>query len=107
MRQPTIIDSMKLKAIEFGTEYFKEKIENTKEDIIKYIEKTIEQKIKTELRKFIYSTISIILLTFGIVFLIYGGINALTELLNLPQYFSNIFFGILLLLISFIIYIQK
>jgi len=106
-QKPTIVDSMKQKALEFGTQYFKEKVETTKEDILKYVEKIIEEKIKKELKKIIFGVISLIFLSFGIIFIVYSGLGALVFLLNLPEFFVNIFFGILLLLTSFIVYLQK
>jgi len=106
-QKPTIVDSMKQKALEFGTQYFKEKVETTKDDILKYVEKIIEEKIKKELRKLVFGLISLILLSFGLIFIIYSGFETLVYFLGLPDFFVNIFFGILLLLFSFIIYLTK
>lgn len=107
MTKTTIVDSIKEKAFEFGTQYFKEKFETTKEDILNYIEKTIEQKIKKEVRKFLLTTTSIILAITGITFLLFGTISALVHLAKLPGFFTELLFGLILLIVSLIIYIQK
>lgn len=107
MTKPTIVSSIKDKAFEFGAQYFKEKFETTKEDILKYIEKTIEQKIKKEVRKFLFTVISILLAITGIIFLLFGGISALVHLAKLPGFFTELLFGLILLIVSLIIYIQK
>jgi hypothetical protein len=107
MIKSTIINSVKLKAFEIGKEYFKDKIETTKEDVLRYIEKTIEQKIKKEVKKILYSTVALILAITGIIFLIFGAIAALVHITNLPNFFTPLFFGLILMLGSIIIYINK
>ncbi len=107
MTKATIVNSLKSKAFEFGKEYFKEKIETTKEDVLRYIEKTIEQKIKKEVRKIVYSTIALILVITGLIFLVFGAIAALVHLTNLPEFFTPLFFGLILMITSFIVYIQR
>ena len=107
MVKTTIVNSLKSKAFEFGKEYFKEKIETTKEDVLKYIEKTIEQKIKKEVKKILYSTVALILIITGIIFLVFGMISALVHLTKLPEFFTPLFFGFILMITSFIVYIQR
>ena len=107
MRKPTIVSSIKDKAFEFGTNYFKDKFENSKEEFLNYIEKTIEQKIKREVRKFIYSTIAVILAITGIIFVVFGALAALVHLTNLPNFFTPLLFGLILMLIAALTYLQK
>ena len=106
-QNPTIIDSIKLKLLESGAEYFKSKFETTKEDILKYVEKTVEKKIKKELKKIIYQIIAIFLLIVGTITLIFGLIGMLVHFANLPNFFTPLLIGILLLLTSLIVYLQK
>jgi hypothetical protein len=107
MIKSTILNSVKSKAFEIGKEYFKDKIETTKDDVLRYIEKTIEQKIKKEVKKILYSTVALILAITGIIFLIFGAIAALVHITNLPNFFTPLFFGLILMLSSIIIYVQR
>ena len=102
-----IVQSAKKKLVEFGVEYFKEKVETTKDDIIKYVEKTIERKIKKEIHKIVYTIISLVIGILGSLFLVYGALDIIVNLLKLPEFLTNIFFGLLLVTVSLIIYIQK
>lgn len=104
---PTIISYFKNKLLDIAMDYFKKNIESTKKDILKYIEKNIEKRIKKEIRKGVYTLSFIVLLVIGLSFIIYGIIDIIILLLNFPKEMTNIFFGLLLLLISLILYLMK
>jgi len=100
-----LVDTFKDKLIEVGVDYFKKNVEKTKKDILKYVEKTIEMKIKKEIKKYSFITVSFILMGLGSLFVLFGMIAGIVYLLNLPTFFTSIFFGGLLLLIGIIIYL--
>lgn len=102
-----IVQSAKKKLIEFGVEYFKEKVETTKDDILKYVEKSIERKIKKEIHKITFTIISILVGILGSLFLVYGALDMIIYMLKLPEFLTNLFFGLILITISLIVYIQK
>ncbi|NQZ84210.1 MAG: hypothetical protein HRU03_00690 [Nanoarchaeales archaeon] len=107
MIKKTIVNSLKEKALEMGTQYFKEKFENSKDEFLKYIEQTVEKKIKKELKKIIYSTIAIILVITGVIFIVFGILAALVHITNLPDYFTPLFFGMILMSGAMITYLNK
>jgi hypothetical protein len=96
------IDSLKLKLIEFGVEYAKKNIEQSKKHIAKYIEKHLEKKIKKEIKKITSKIISISLLILGSVFLCYGLISMAVTLFNLPLFLTPILFGSIIIILSLI-----
>lgn len=105
--EPTFVDSIKGRLTEAATDYFRKKFENTKEDMMKYVERTIRKKVKKEVKKYTYTTISVLISIIGILFLIYGVIAAIVYLLKAPAFLSNIIFGSLLLVTGLIIYLMR
>jgi len=99
-----IIDILKAKLIEAGTEYFKENINKTKKQVFKYVEKNIETKIKKEIKKNLIKLSSYIFLGVAGIFLLYGILDIIVNLLLLPIYLTNIFFGLILGIIGLIFY---
>lgn len=100
----SLIDSVKLKLIEVGADYFKKKFETSKKDIIKYIEKEIDKKIRKEVRKITVKIIFYILLSLGGIFLLFGIFSAVIYLLELPEFLTSILFGLFLILIGVFIW---
>lgn len=106
-KEPSFVDSIKGRLTEVASDYFKKKFENTKEDVMKYIERTIQKKIKREIRKYTYTGISISLFLFGSLFLIYGAIATIVFLLSIPMFLTNIIFGSLLLVVGWFVYLLR
>jgi len=102
-----LANSVKKKFIEIGVDYFKERVESTKEDILKYVEKIIEKKIKRELQRLVYTVISAIIGILGCLFLVYGAIDLIIYLLEFPEVLTNLIFGVILLIVALIVYLQK
>ena len=100
-------DYLKDKILEFGTQYFKKYTKDIQRNFQKHIQKTIEKKIKREIKKVTYTSISITLISLAIIFILYGLFTALNQILNLPDFTTNIIFGTFLLIIGIIIFILK
>jgi len=98
-----ITDILKSKLLEVGKEYLKDNLNKTKNQILKSIEKTFEKKIKKEIKKSIYKILSYVLLSLGGLFLLYGILIIILELLLLPSYLANILFGFILIIIGFLL----
>ena len=101
-----ITDILKAKLIEAATDYFKENLDKTKNQVFKYVEKNVERKIKKEIKKNLMKLTSFILLGLGSLFLIYGILVIIINLLLLPNYLTNIFFGLLILIIGLILWLN-
>ncbi|MCA9497297.1 MAG: hypothetical protein KC589_10230 [Nanoarchaeota archaeon] len=100
-----LIDELKIKLIEIASDYIKKNMKQTQNQILRYVEKNIERKIKKEVKKTILKSISITLLSMGIIFLLYGLFALLSLVLKLPDFTTPLFFGIFLLLVGLIIYL--
>lgn len=105
----TIVDELKSRAIDFLTEYSKKKLNESKNDIAKYIEKQVERKIKyeikKEIRKFSLMSGAYVLFGLGAIFFTYGVFELFFYFLNLPVVFINIIFALFLIVIGWFLYL--
>lgn len=99
-----IVDEIKSKLFEIGIDYLKRNVENSKREILRYIEKNIEIKIKREIEKISIKLMGGFFVGLGVFFLLYGLIAALIYVLQLPTFTANIIFGLLFAIIGLIIY---
>ncbi len=106
-KEPSFVNSIKSRLVEMATDYVKKNFENTKNDVLKYVEKTIEKKIKKEVRKYAYTSAAIVLFILSLLFIIYGIIGALSYLLEIPSFMTNIIFGALLLIVGLVVYLLR
>ncbi|MDA3856124.1 MAG: hypothetical protein PF569_07750 [Candidatus Woesearchaeota archaeon] len=108
-KRNTIVDELKNKLIESAVAYAKDNIDNSKKEIANYIEsrlkKNLEEKIRKEVKKYLYLSTSFLLFVVGALFLIYALIQILIHVLVLPNFIGNLIFSALLLLLGFILYI--
>ena len=102
-----LIDALKVKLIEMGTDYIKKKLESTKNDILKHLEKTIEKKVKREVRKYSYTLAAYLSLVLGGLFVLYGLIATIVYLLNLPLFITSIIFGFIFIIFGVIVYLLR
>jgi len=96
--------------LDFGKEYIGKKINQSKTKFLKYIEKEVEKLIKKLVKKMYYLILFYSSLTIGILFILIGIYHLLINLLasiNLPQFIADLSFGIILLLISGLLYLFK
>lgn len=103
----TLIDSLKLKLIEVATDYVKKNLEKSQKQILKYVENHIEKKIKKEVRKTLNKAIGLIILSIASIFLLFAITSITLYLLNIPQIFSTLIVGFILLFCGIYIYYFK
>lgn len=105
-----LYNNIKDKLIEIGTDYAKNNIKTIQKDISKHIEKYVEYKIKKrirlEIKKHTFLFISYLVLFLGIIFIMYFITQSLIILLNLPLITTNLIFGLLLIIISTLLYLM-
>ena len=103
-----IFDEIKHKISEFIMDYAKKSLIRSQKEIFNYVEKQIELKIKKELKKLVrkYSFIisGIILLGIGLLFLFYSLFEIIFYLLEVPEIFLNLTYGLFLIAVGFILY---
>jgi len=98
----SFFDSIKLKLLDMAQDYIKEKVEVSKNEILKGIERRFEKKIKREIRKIVNNSIFLVLILLGGLFLLLGGFMAVSYILNLPYFVSFLSFGFFLIIIALI-----
>lgn len=78
-----------------------------KREFITYFEKKIAKRIRYEVRKIVFSMISLILVMLGLVFLLYTAFDILITALDLPSFMTNFLFGSFLLIMGLIVFITR
>lgn len=105
-----IVDELKNKAIEWIINYSKEKINESKAEISKYIERQIEMKVKNEVkkqvRKYSFLVGAYFLFCLGGLILLYGIFELVFYLLNVPSVFLNLSYSVFILIIGFVLYLN-
>jgi hypothetical protein len=106
-KEPSFASSIKSRLVDMATDYVKKNFENTKKDVLKYVERTIEKKIKKEVRKYTYTGVAISLFILSLLFIVYGIIGVLMYMFELPSFVTNIIFGAILLIVGLIVYLLR
>ena len=99
-----IFESIKNKLIEVGVEYVKANMEQSKNAILGFIERNIENRIRKEIRRYQMLTLGLIILMIGALFILYGGFEFISYLAGFPSFVTNLIFGFSLLVVGSIIY---
>ena len=106
-----MFDSFKKKLIEFGIDYVKKNFNFKKEDVAKYVERhiqrTLEVRVRREVRKQVFRFSSYALLGLGGLFVVYFVLDLVASLLLIPDYFTNLLFGLFLVLMGFVLFLLK
>ena len=83
----------------------------SKEDIAGYVEKhvrrSVERRIRFEVRKQVFRYLVLLFFALGLAFIVYFVLDLAVLLLELPLVFTNLLFGLFLLLVSLVLYIMR
>ena len=103
-----VVDFFKKKVIELGTDYVKNNINISKEDVANYVqkqlEKKFEKKIKREVKRHVVIYLAYLMIVLALVFLSYSLFEVIVYVLELPLFVTNILFGIFLLSLGALLY---
>jgi len=106
-----IIDEFKKKSVELITEYCKTRLNDSKQDIARYIEKQLERKIKNEIKKEVKKitmlSSAFVMFAIGGLFFLYGVFESILYFLELPSLFVNLSFSLFILIIGFVFYLNS
>lgn len=105
-----IVEELKKKAVEWIINYSKQKINESKYEIAKYLESQIEKKVKNEIqkqiRKYSFLLSALILFVLGGLFLLYSVFELIFYLLNIPSVFLNLSYSLFIIIIGLVLYLN-
>jgi hypothetical protein len=105
-RKKGFFESLEDKIIYFGKTVLKSRISAIIKNKIKKIGSKIENEIKKKINELKKIILQFLLLVTGVLFILYGGFLLLMEKLELSEY-SNILFGVILILIVIFLKLKK
>lgn len=100
-----IIDSIKEKFKDSTKEFVKKKIKNDIVNTLREYERKIEKKVRYEIKKFSYTFSGLLLLGFGVLFVLHSIFGYVTYFNELPEFATNFFFGVFLLFLGLAFYL--
>lgn len=99
-----ILNSIKEKVKDSAKQFAKEKIKKELVLTLRGYEQKIERKVKYELKRFGYIFSGLFLLGIGVLFVLYSIFGYVSFLNELPQFATDFFFGVFLLLLGLVFY---
>lgn len=106
-----LFDSLKKKVVSLGIEYLRKNLQVQVEDVFKnaevYLKRKVERRIRYEVRRQVFNFLVVLFLFLGIGFLVYFLIDLMVLYLEIPVVFTNLLFGLFLILFSLVLYVQR